>query len=209
MSWRLIYCPSVLEVVRNIPERNRTCRDDSQLSDSSKEVRIRNCPAATMSTSYGLNRSLRVCYAYKYIHEHYINSFATNPNIGLTPDTPWGSGFAVSCKKLKILKVDEVAQHFHQYFFTIEEFSLVPRLPHPPLQYEKRGEGMDGFITWCVPLLMSRIVASHDRSSSNWTHRTNWTERMNWIQGKKSEGERTNPDVSRLNVTSAVARITW
>jgi len=32
---------------------------------------------------------------------------------------------------------------------------------------------------------------------------------MTGIQGKKSERERTNPDMSRLNVTSAVACITW
>jgi len=58
-----------------------------------------------------------------------------------------------------------------------------------------------------MPLLTSHTVASHDRSSSNRTHRANWTERANWIQGKKSEGERSNPDVSKVNVTSAVARI--
>ena len=51
-------------------------------------------------------------------------------------------------------------------------------------------------------------VASHDRSSNNRTHNTNWTERTNGIQGKESEGERTNPDVSRLNVKSVAARIT-
>jgi len=73
------------------------------------------------------------------------------------------------------------------------------------LQYKKRGEGLEGFIMWCVPLLTSHTVASHDRSSSNQTCMTSWTE---WILGKKSEGERTNPDVSRLNVTSAAACIT-
>jgi len=77
------------------------------------------------------------------------------------------------------------------------------------LAVRKTGEGLDGLITWCVPRLMSRTVASHDRSSSNRTRRTNWTERTNWIQGKKSEGERTNPDVSKLNMTSAMACITW
>ena len=77
------------------------------------------------------------------------------------------------------------------------------------LAVRKAGEGLDGLITWCVPRLTSRTVASHDRSSSNRTRRTNWTERTNWIQGKKSEGERTNPDVSRLNVMSAAAYITW
>ena len=58
------------------------------------------------------------------------------------------------------------------------------------LQYEKWGEGLEGFITWCMLLLTSHTVASHDQSSSNRTRRTNWTERKNWIQGKKSEGER-------------------
>jgi len=61
-------------------------------------------------------------------------------------------------------------------------------------------------LSWCVPLLTSCTVASHDQSSSNPTHRTNWTERMNWIQGKKTEGERRNPDV---NVTSAATHIMW
>ena len=56
------------------------------------------------------------------------------------------------------------------------------------LAVRKAGEGLDGFITWCVPRLTSCIVASHDQSSSNRTRRTNWTERTNWIQGKKSEG---------------------
>ena len=41
------------------------------------------------------------------------------------------------------------------------------------LQYKKRGEGLEGFITWFMPRLMSRTVASHDRSSSNRTRRTN------------------------------------
>jgi len=77
------------------------------------------------------------------------------------------------------------------------------------LAVRKVGEGLDGFITWCMPLLTTRAVASHDRSSSNRTRRTNWTERTNGIQGKKSEGERTNPDVSRLSMTSVAARITW
>ena len=39
------------------------------------------------------------------------------------------------------------------------------------LQYKKRGEGLEGF----MPLLTSRTVASHGRSSSNRTRRTNWT----------------------------------
>ena len=73
----------------------------------------------------------------------------------------------------------------------------------------KRGKAWTDFITWCVPLLMSRTVASHDQSSSNRPRRTNWTEITNWIQGKKSEGERTNPNVSRLNMTSAMACIMW
>jgi len=77
------------------------------------------------------------------------------------------------------------------------------------LAVRKAGEGLDGLITWCVPRLMSCTVASHDRSSSNRTRRTNWTERTNWMQGKKSEGERTSTDVSRLNMTSAAARIMW
>jgi len=66
------------------------------------------------------------------------------------------------------------------------------------LAVRKVGEGLDGFIMWCMPLLTSRAVASHDRSSSNRTRRTNWTERMIGIQGKKSEGEceQTELDVS-------------
>ena len=68
------------------------------------------------------------------------------------------------------------------------------------LAVRKVGEGLEGFITWCVPLLTSCTVASHDRSSSNRPRRTNWTVIMNWIQGMRSEGERTNPDVSRLNI---------
>jgi len=75
------------------------------------------------------------------------------------------------------------------------------------LAVRKAGEDLDGFITWCMPRLTSCTVASHDWSSSNLTCRTSWTERTNWIQGKKSEGERTNPDVSRLNMMSAAARI--
>ena len=77
------------------------------------------------------------------------------------------------------------------------------------LAIRKAGEGLDGFITWCVLLLTSHTVDSHNRSSSNRTRGTIWRERTNWIQGKKSEGERTNSDVSRLNVMSAVGCIMW
>ena len=55
------------------------------------------------------------------------------------------------------------------------------------LPYEKRGEGLDGFIMWCMPLLTSHTVASHDRSSSNRTRRTNWTERTNWEQREQTQ----------------------
>ena len=74
------------------------------------------------------------------------------------------------------------------------------------LAVQKAGEGLEGFITLCMALLTSHTVASHNWSSSNRTRRTHWTERVNWIQGKKNEGERTNPDVSRLNMTSAVVK---
>ena len=100
-------------------------------------------------------------------------------------------------------------------FNSVIHFNWTPACMFPGLHAQllslavrKRGEGLQGFITWCMLLLMLRTVASHDQSSSNRTHRTNWTERTNWIQGKKSEGERTNPDVSRLNVTSAATHIT-
>ena len=62
------------------------------------------------------------------------------------------------------------------------------------LAVRKAEEGLDGLITWCVPRLTSRTVASHDQSSSNRTRRTNWTERTDWIQGKKREQTQTCAD---------------
>jgi len=47
-----------------------------------------------------------------------------------------------------------------QQWSTVALFpGLMPSFCH--LQYEKRGEGLDGFITWCVPLLMSHSVCSY------------------------------------------------
>jgi len=52
----------------------------------------------------------------------------------------------------------------------------------------KAGEGLNGFITWCVPLLMSCTVASHDQSSSNQTRRTNWTEERTEFRERRVKG---------------------
>ena len=92
---------------------------------------------------------------------------------------------------------------------SVTEYGGLP--PLFVLQATKAGHGglgtrlyiLDGFITWCVPLLTLCTVASHDWSSSNRTHRTNWTERTNGIQGKeewrgenKPRREQTEHDVS-------------
>ena len=56
------------------------------------------------------------------------------------------------------------------------------------LAVQKVGEGLDGFITWCVPQLTSCTVASHDRSSSNLNRRTNWTEERTEFRERRVKG---------------------
>jgi len=68
------------------------------------------------------------------------------------------------------------------------------------LAVRKAGEGLDRFITRCLPLLMSHTVDSHDRSSSNRTRGTNWRElnpgKEEWREENKLRCEQTEHDVS-------------
>ena len=124
-----------------------------------------------------------------------------------TANTGNSNPYMEFCKVIFDSWVTLLGCFFSGYGLLVASFpGLHAQLHH--FQYEKQGEGLEGIITWWVLLLTSCTVASHDRSSGNQTHRTNWTERMNGFQGKKSERERTNPNVSRLNVMSAAACIT-
>ena len=83
---------------------------------------------------------------------------------------PCGRGQLKSCDIIPLRVCKEMTSEFawHVSFGSSSMRlwgSLVPRPPRPAfcrLQYEKQWEGLDRFITWCVLLLTSRTVASHN-----------------------------------------------
>ena len=158
-----------------------------------------------MNTSYCTNsNSQRVCLSLQSLHQHMDGSITSSCEY-CTQMLPTGHNkwMGTSHRYLDLGLCTAAAPDpaWDYWCATSHIPSLVPRPPHPAFVAcsTKSGEKAWTDLSRDVPLLTSCIVATHDRSSSNQTRRTNWTERMNWIQGKKSEGERTNPDVSKLH----------
>ena len=81
------------------------------------------------------------------------------------PLTPGDQNSSLNSESIIESRVQSTVQSRVQSPGFVLSLSLVPRPSHPcsfcHLHYEKQGEGLEGFIMWCVPLLISHSVCSH------------------------------------------------